>query len=190
MGAIQSVAQGVINHVEIAVSHATISGIPAAALDVGLAGKLQMSLDLTNKNPLGAAASTRATIASLEFPVYPGYEDYAGEFAHFELPAIKRIGLGSQTMSFESDLVITNKTRLVFWTFGLFTKDFPLHVQAKPETIVIGIDPVHYNLNLHKEMGCDLADPQSLTDDPDVIAPVDMLCRYHKDFNAEEPTLV
>jgi hypothetical protein len=156
MGVVQSVAQGVVNKVSVRLGKSTIFNIPDQG-DEPLTGVLQAVVEIENHDDLGALASTKATTASLEMPVVKGFEQYAGIFGHFTLPALK-IGMGTKQHSFTAELTLTNKSTLIIWALSMGLKQvgggFPLNIRADPVVSVAGVDPVTVVLRLDKELLC------------------------------------
>lgn len=153
MGVVQSVAQGVVNKAPVWLHEATIFE-PTPYLP-GWPVRLEASIRIMNNDPLGNAASTHATTASLEMPVVEGYEEHAGVFGHFTLPKMK-IGKGSKFHNFTVDLFLTNMSTLKVWAnaMGVEEGGIPLNIRADPVVSMVGLDPINYVVRLDKEMQC------------------------------------
>lgn len=177
MGVVQSVAQGVVNKVQVRLGKSTIFNIPDQG-DEPLRGVLEAVVEIENHDLLGADATTKPTTASLEMPVFKGFEQFAGVFGHFELPKM-HIGMGTKQHKFTADLILTNKTTLITWALAMGTKaagdGFPLTIRADPVVSVAVVDPVSVVLRLDKELECIPILPPSQNG---VINNISMSCDY------------
>jgi hypothetical protein len=184
MGVVQSVAQGVVNKVQVRLEFANISDIPDGGDDPVVKGFIKGTMDLTNNDILGKFASTRAATATLEMPVVEGVEEYAGVFGHFQLPTLD-IGMGMKQHNFTADLILTNRTTMVMWTLGMAMfadKGIPLNIRGDPVVSVAGVDPVTFALKLDKQLNCvSLIPPDADSNgfnSTGVLDPVTMTCEY------------
>jgi len=122
-----------------------------------------------------------------------GMEEFAGVFGHFELPTLD-IGMGTQPHKFAADLILTNRTRMVYWTLALAMageQGIPLNIRADPVVSVLGADPVTYALSLDKQLQCTLlAEPGNARADmlnaTGVLDPITMTCEFVGNAPARE----
>lgn len=184
---VQSVAQGVVNKVQVRLGKSTIFNIPDQG-DEPLRGQLEAVVEIENHDLLGADASTKPTTASLEMPVFKGFEQFAGVFAHFDLPKLK-IGMGTKQHKFTTDLILTNKSTLITWALALGTKaagdGFPLTIRADPVVSVAVVDPISVVLRLDKELECMPILPPSQNG---VINNISLSCDYIDNAPARPPS--
>merc|ERR1711862_940205 len=98
------------------------------------------------------------------------------------LPAITGgLGIGTKEIDFTTDIVITNSTRETGFTLAMVMMEggCPLVIRAKPETVVIGVDPVTCSLDLNKAITCHYLDNATQpTLGGDYFDPISMHCDY------------
>jgi hypothetical protein len=185
MGVVQSVAQGVVNKVQVRLGKSTIFNLPDQG-DEPLRGMLEAVVEIENHDLLGVDASTRETTASLEMPVVPGFEQFAGVFGHFSLPKLF-IGMGTKQHKFTTELTLTNKSTLITWALALGLQEggIPVNIRADPVVSIAIVDPVTVVLRLDKALQCHPILPPSQNG---VINNITMTCDYTDNASPRPPS--
>lgn len=179
MGLVQSVAQGVVNKVQVRLAKATISHIPEDYQPTATA-IIEGYIEINNDDELGAFAATKSTTASLEMPSGGDYGDYAGRFAHFVLPELD-IGMGNKSHHFANEIMLTNTSTLMVWFLAALTTPggMPLNIRADPVVSVAGPDPVSYVLTLDKQLQCTALPEVGVgSDSTGYSDPISITCEY------------